>query len=359
MAAGVGHVPGIIDVVLVPMADGGPGIVEAVLSTRTGERYLTRVQDPLGRPVDAVWARLDDGTAVIETAEACGLVRLRPEERNAATATTFGVGELVRAALDAGSRRFMIGVGGSGTNDGGAGMAQALGAHLLDEAGAELPPGGLALARLSRIAMEDFDPRVWESQFDVAVDVQNPLLGPEGASAVYGPQKGATPEQVQQLEAAMRQYAAVVRRDLQVDIGMLPGTGAGGGLAAGLVAFCRARLHSGATLIAEIIGLREHLGGADVVLTGEGSLDRQTLYGKAVLEVVRAAKEANVPVIALAGSLQEGWQGLLEQGLTAAFSILPGPLSLEQAQPRTRELLTLAAEQVMRLFAGSGMRERG
>lgn len=351
MALGVHRAAPAAEIIAVAMADGGPGTLDAVLSARSGERRSALVHDPLGRLVQAIWGCLDDGTAVIEMAQAAGLVRLQPGERDATVTSTYGVGELIRAALDAGCRRFVIGVGGSATNDGGAGMAQALGARLLDAEERDLPPGGLALAQLARVDVRTLDPRLEESHFEVAVDVQNPLVGPEGASAVYGPQKGATKEQVAALDAALSHYAAILQRDLGVDVATLPGAGAAGGLAAGLVAFCKAALRPGAALVATLVRLREQLAGADLVLTGEGSLDGQTAYGKAVLEVIRAAQEVAIPVVVLAGALGPGWRALLAHGLTAAFSIMPGPLALLEAQAQAAELLTTATEQVIRLYA--------
>jgi len=243
---------------LVPMADGGEGTVDALVAATGGRIVSVRVTGPLGEPVDAFFGVLGDGkTAVIEMAAAAGLHLVPPEKRNPMVTTTYGVGELMRAALDAGCRRLIIGIGGSATNDGGAGMAQALGVRLLDEKGDEIGFGGGALERLARLDLSDFDRRIWEAEILVACDVTNPLTGPNGASAVYGPQKGATPEMVRQLDANLRHYAAVLRRDLGVEVETVAGAGAAGGLGAGLLAFCRAQLRRGVELVIHAVRLPE------------------------------------------------------------------------------------------------------
>jgi glycerate kinase len=336
---------------IVPMADGGPGTVEAVLSTAHGHLETTAVQDPLGRPVDAVWGLIDDGpTAVIEMAAASGLVLLRPEERDPCRASTFGTGQLILAALNAGCRRFIIGVGGSATNDGGAGMAQALGARLLDSRGRQLPPGGCPLARLDRIDVSRLDPRLRDIEATVAADAENPLCGPTGASRVYAPQKGATPEAVDDLEAALVHYAEVVRRDPGIDIASLRGGGAAGGLAAGLAAFLGARIDSGAALVANAVGLGERLDLADIVFTGEGRLDAQTAYGKTVATVARLAKERGRPVVVLAGGVENGYAAMSGGDVDAVLSIANGPLSEADTLQRAADLLADAAEQAGRLL---------
>jgi glycerate kinase len=341
------------EVDLLPMADGGPGTVEALVAACGGRCLQSSVTDPLGRPIEAVWGLLEDAaSAVIEMAAASGLVLLRAEERDPRVASTYGTGQLIRAALDSGCRRIIVGVGGSATNDGGAGMAQALGARLLDERGDELPAsGGRALARLGRIDVSGLDPRLAGCRVLVAVDVTNPLCGPTGASMVYGPQKGATPEMARELDAALTHYAHVIERDLGVAVAELPGAGAAGGLAAGLVAFLGAEVGPGVDLIAEAAGLADRLARADLVLTGEGRLDAQTSYGKTVAGVARMAKERGLPVIALAGEVAADAASLREQGIDAALSIAPGPMTLAESEARAAELLSAAAERVGRLLA--------
>ena len=339
------------DLDLAPMADGGPGTVDAVLSSAKGHLRKTTVQDPLGRPVEAAWAVLDDGpTAVIEMAAASGLVLLKPEERDPRRTGTYGTGQLIRAALDAGCRRLIIGVGGSATNDGGAGMAQALGARLLDADGKDLPPGGAALAGLDRIDVSGIDPCLNECKVTAATDALNPLCGPSGASAVYGPQKGATPEVVAELDAALRRYADIVRRDLGVDIASLPGAGAAGGLGGGLVAFLKAHIESGAELVAGAIRLRQRLATADVVFTGEGRLDAQTAYGKSVSVIARLAKEQGRPVIALVGSIEVDASTLTASGVDAVIPIARSSMTQSEMFDQAASLLSDAAEQAARLL---------
>lgn len=350
MAEGVRRVLPKAELDLVPMADGGPGTVEAMVAARGGRLMRAPAHDPLGRPLEAAWGLLDEETAVIEMAAAAGLSLLREEERDPRLTTTYGVGDLIRAALDAGCRRLIVGIGGSATNDGGAGLAQALGARLLDEKGGELPSGGAALARLARIDASGLDPRLRECRVLVASDVGNPLVGPEGASAVYGPQKGATPTMVEELDAALRRYAQVVERDLGLRVAQAPGAGAAGGLGAGLMAFLGAEMRSGFALVAEVVGLRERLQGAHLVLTGEGRLDAQTAYGKTALGVARLAKEGGAPVVvAVVGGLGEGWRRALEEGIDAVVSIAPGPLTLAEAMADAATLVADAAEQAVRL----------
>ena len=280
----------------VPLSDGGPGLVDAVLSSRGGRLIRTRVRDPLGRPVEAAWALLDDGTAVIEMAAAAGLSLLREDERDPRVATTYGVGEMIGAALDAGARRLIIGAGGSATNDGGAGMASALGVRFLDADGRELPPGGGPLAALDRIDITGMDPRVRQAEVVAATDVRNPLCGLEGASIVYGPQKGASPDVARELDAALSHYAQVVERDPGVSIRDIPGAGAAGGLSAGLIAFLGAEIRSGFDIVAETVRLRERLRGADLLLTGEGRWTGRQPTGRRWRGVAAMARERRVAV---------------------------------------------------------------
>jgi glycerate kinase len=335
---------------LAPMADGGPGTVEAILSSTPGRPQKTTVQDPLGRPIEAAWALLDDATAVIEMAAASGLILLKPEERDPRLTSTYGTGQLVRAALDAGCRRLIVGVGGSATNDGGAGVAQALGARLLDVNGRDLPPGGAALAGLDRIDVSGLDPRLKQCEVTAATDAVNPLCGSSGASFVYGPQKGATPEIAAGLDAALQHYAAIVERDLGVDIASLPGAGAAGGLGGGLVAFLGARIASGAELVADAIDLRQRIARADVVFTGEGRLDAQTAYGKSVSVVARLAKEGGRPVVALAGSIERDASTLAAAGIDAALPIASAPATEAEMLEKAASLLSDAAERAARLL---------
>jgi glycerate kinase len=335
------------DLVLVPIADGGDGTVEALVAATQGERRTLWVRGPLGDPVDADYGLLDRGsTAVIEMAKAAGLALLPPEKRDPRKATTYGVGELLQRAYDDGARHFIVGIGGSATNDGGAGMAQALGYHLLDEQGHELPPGGLALKRLARIHPGGVHADWKEAEVEVASDVTNPLTGPSGASAVYGPQKGATPETVAELDAALAHFAEIIRRDLGVDVEHLPGAGAAGGLGAGLVAFIGARLRPGAEMVMEAVHLDDRLKGAQLVITGEGRLDSQTArFGKGPAAVARHARNAGIPVVAIGGGIADETElRLLFDGLEAT---VVEPCSLDQAIAQARPLLVRAATRLM------------
>ena len=299
------------DVLVLPLADGGPGTVAAIVAAAGGSTRTTNVTGPLGAKVSAEWGLLKDGTAVIEMAAAAGLLLVDERERDPRIATTYGVGELIRAALDAGCQRMIVGLGGSATNDGGAGMAQALGVRLLDAQGQELPPGGAALARLDRIDVSGMDARVSACEVLGATDVRNPLCGPEGASIVYGPQKGASPEVARELDEALRHYADVIVSDLGIPVAGVPGAGAAGGLGAGLIAFLGATIRPGIDVIAEAVGLAERIRGADLVLTGEGRLDGQTAFGKTVAGVARIAGVEGVPVIVVPGALGDGWESIV------------------------------------------------
>jgi glycerate 2-kinase len=337
---------------LLPLADGGPGTLEALVAARNGELRTAVVSGPLGDPVKARYGLIGDA-AVIETAEACGLVLVPPGRLDPDAATTHGAGELIRAALDEGVRRFLLGIGGSATNDGGAGLAQALGFCLLDAAGAELPPGAAALARLDRIEPGGADPRLAGCSFDVAVDVQNPLCGPRGATAVYGPQKGVLPDRIEALDAALRRLGELLERDLGVPVLDLPGGGAAGGMGAGLAGFLGARLRPGFAIVAEAVGLEQKIAAADLVISAEGRLDEQTAFGKTIAGVSALAQQHGVPVIALAGGIAAEFAITSVAGLTAAFAITARPMTLAEAQRDVAALLTAAAEQVARTVAAS------
>jgi glycerate kinase len=330
-----------------PVSDGGPGLSDVLLASLPGRVMRARVQDPLGREIDAEWALLDDGTAIIEMAAAAGYVLLGEDERDPRVTSTYGVGQLVSAALDAGARRLIGGVGGSATNDGGAGMAEALGVRFLDAEGQALPQGGGALAGLDAIDHSGLDPRLAGVSVVAAADVTNPLCGPEGASLVYGPQKGASTKDAGELDSALWRYADVVERDVGVRVLSVPGAGAAGGLGAGLIDFLAAEVRSGFDLVAEVTRLPERIASANLVLTGEGRLDGQTAYGKTVAGVAALAREAGVLAIALPGSLGNGWEQM-----AAAFDAIepvaageePDAERLAQAAERAIRNLTEAAD---------------
>ncbi|HEV1996710.1 MAG TPA: glycerate kinase, partial [Candidatus Dormibacteraeota bacterium] len=299
--------------------DGGDGTLDAALAAGY-ERVELKVSGPTGEPVQAAIA-LRGGTAIVEMAQASGMQRLPGGRPAPLTASTFGTGELVQAALDRGAREVVLGIGGSATTDGGSGMARALGARFLAADGTELPPGGAALAELSRIDIEKLDPRLASVRVTVAIDVNNPLFGRDGAAYIYGPQKGATPEDVRVLDEALRRYAEVLTRTLRVDVSAVPGAGAAGGLGAGAMAFLQATPRSGISLMLDLVGFREALEGASLVVTGEGSLDLQSLRGKAVMGVTRAAAEAGVPVVVLAGRVELSPDEASQAGFAATYAL--------------------------------------
>ncbi len=338
-----------VEVKMIPLADGGPGTLDTLVAARDGSTRTVTVSGPLGVPVRARFG-IVDGSAVIETAEACGLVLLKQEQLDPARATTFGVGELIRAALDAGLRRFMLGIGGSATNDGGAGLAQALGFRLLDAQGGELDRGAAPLALLDRIDSLQADRRLSECTFQVAVDVQNPLCGPAGATAVYGTQKGVRPEQASEFDAALRLLGEVIERDLGLGVLNLPGGGAAGGLGAGLAGFLHARLRPGFAIVAEATNVEPEIAASQLVFTGEGRLDSQTQFGKTVAGVAGLAAKHGIPVVALVGGIDREFDVNSVKGLTAAFAITPRPMTLDEAQQGAAVLLMRAAEQCARLM---------
>lgn len=335
---------------VVPLADGGEGTVDAVARARGGVRRVARVRDPLDRPIDAAYLLLDDGAAVIEMAAASGLPLLAPGERDPLRASTHGTGDLIAAAVEAGARRVVIGVGGSATVDGGAGMAEALGARLLDAAGQPLPPGGGALGQLARIDLSGLRSDVRGLEIDVLCDVRNPLTGPQGAARIFGPQKGATPAMVKMLDAALGHLGDLMARDLGIAVAAEPGAGAAGGLGAGLVAFLGAHLRPGIEVIMDLLDVPQRISTADLVLTGEGQIDGQTVGGKVIAGLVRVAHERGVPLVAIAGRVAPELEVLYARGLSAAFSLADGPRSLEECERDGAELLAHAAQNVLRLW---------
>jgi glycerate 2-kinase len=340
------------EVAEVPIADGGEGTVEALVAAHRGEFATVTVEGPLGAPVEARFGLIDGGaTAVVELAAASGLPLVDDAERDPRRASTYGFGELLEAARQSGANRIISGIGGSATNDGGAGMAQALGYRLLDDAGKDLPRGGSALGRLARIDASNVDPGWRQVEIDVPTDVTNPLYGPQGATAVYGPQKGVTAGMADELDAGLMRLAEVIAADLGVDVAELPGAGAAGGAGAGLVAFLGARLFPGAPFVVEAAGLEDALRGAWLAFSGEGRVDGQTMFGKGPIEVARRASQAGVPLVLLAGRLGEGWERVLQEGVSAVVPLADGPATVEELTSRAAELLEAAAERTCRLIA--------
>jgi glycerate kinase len=351
IAQGVQAVYPKAEIEIVPIADRGEGTVQALVDATNGIIIQQTVTGPLGKPVPAFFGLMGDwSTAAIEMASCAGLLLVPPDQRYPRMTTTYGVGELILAALDYGSRHFIIGIGGSATNDGGGGMAQALGATLLSRQGTQIARGGAALATLAHISTSTMDPRLQECTLEVACDVTNPLCGPTGASAVYGPQKGATPEMVEELDSALAHYAQIIEQDLRMSVREIPGAGAAGGLGAGLIAFLHATLRPGAQIVFEAIHLEERIRTANLVITAKGQIDAQTAYGKSVGSVAEIAKRYGLPVLALAGSLGDNYRVVYELGVDAVATLPFGPMTLAFAMENAAWLLSDTAERACRLI---------
>ncbi|WP_291255504.1 glycerate kinase [Fusobacterium sp.] len=339
-----------LECISVPMADGGEGTTQSLVDATGGEFYTQRVLGPLGESVEARFGILGDGkTAILEMAATSGLELVPKEKRDATVTTTYGTGELIRAALDKNVETILIGIGGSATNDGGAGMIQALGGKLLDSCGKEIGFGGGQLSNLSKIDLSNLDKRLEKTKIIVACDVQNPLTGVSGASHIFGKQKGANEEQRELLDKNLKHYAEIIRRDVGKDVENIPGAGAAGGLGAGLMAFLSAELKKGIEIVIEYSKLEEKMQGADLVITGEGSIDAQTRFGKTPYGVAMTAKKYGIPVIALAGNVGKDIDVLYEYGFTAVFSILPRVESLEKAISNGKENLQYMSESIARM----------
>lgn len=318
--------------VKVPMADGGEGTVQSLVDATKGKIETLTVHGPLGEPAEAFYGISGDGkVAIIEMAAASGLHLVDPLERNPLVTSTWGTGELIQAALSKGVEEILIGIGGSATNDGGAGMIQCLGGKLLDKEGQQIVLGGIGLADLVSIDLSELNPKLKEVEIKVACDVDNPLTGPKGASYIYGFQKGGTAEQVEQLDQNLAHFASVVRQDLKQDIEFVAGAGAAGGLGGALLAVLAAKLQNGGVLVSELVGLENKICEADLVITGEGGINHQTIYGKTPICVAKIAQKYQIPVIAVAGRLSGNYQAVYEHGITAVFSILSEITSLETA----------------------------
>jgi glycerate 2-kinase len=341
---------------LVPVADGGDGTLDALVAALGGREVALQVSGPDGRPVRAAYGLLGDGkTAVVEMARASGLALKPPGTNDPLTATTEGTGELIRAAIEAGARRVIIAIGGSATNDAGTGALKVLGARFLDSDGRELAPGGAALAGLERIETAELEKRLDGITLEIASDVTNPLTGPNGASAVYGPQKGASPADVRVLDAALARFADVAAATTGADVRWVPGAGAAGGFGGGFLALAHARLRPGAELVFDVLGFDRLLEGADLVVTGEGRLDRQTLNGKAPFAVAQAARAKGIPVVAVAGSIAISADELEAAGIAKAVAASPPGIPPEEAMRCAAELTERAATDLgSSLLAGLG-----
>jgi len=335
----------------VPMADGGEGTVQSLVDATGGKIYEVEVTGPLGIPVVAKYGIMGDGkTAAIEMASASGIHFVNEDTRNPLITTTYGTGELVKACLDKGITKIILGIGGSATNDGGAGFARALGVRFLDDQGKELPQGGSALRDLALIDISSIDDRLRNVDIEVACDVTNPLCGKTGASYVFGPQKGATPDMVIELDNALAHYAGIIKAQLSKDVKDVPGAGAAGGLGAGLLTFANARLEKGVEIIINYTNLREIIKKADIVLTGEGGIDFQTQYGKTPYGVANVAKEEEKKVIAIAGYIGKGIEELYSFGFDAILGIMPGVMTMEKAIESASENVERTVENIMRVL---------
>jgi glycerate kinase len=347
------------EIIKIPIADGGEGTVDSLVKGAGGRYETVHVKDPLGREIECRYGILKDNAAIIEMAASSGLTLLRKEERNPMITTTYGTGQMIKAALDKGCRKIFIGIGGSATNDGGAGMAQALGVSFKDSEGKEIGNGGGELARIRDIDISGIDPRLKDTEIIVLSDVTNPLCGPNGASSIYGSQKGATPEMIRLLDNNLKNYALLIKEKLGLDIMDVPGAGAAGGLGTGLIAFCNATVMPGIDVALDINGIDRHLADTDLVITGEGRIDSQTACGKVPVGVARRVLKYGVPVIAIVGSVGDGASIVYEHGIDAIIDIVSKPMSLEDSMKSVKILLEQAAENAMRmLIIGSALQGR-
>ncbi|WP_060989226.1 glycerate kinase [Photobacterium leiognathi] len=335
-----------------PMADGGEGTVQSLVDASNGTIIERSVTGPLGEQVNGFFGLMGDGkTAIIEMAAASGLHLVSPDLRNPMLTTSFGTGELILAALDKGVEHIIVGIGGSATNDGGIGMAQALGVRLLDENNKQISYGGGALDRLHHIDISNIDPRLVSVRLEVACDVDNPLCGEKGTSQVFGPQKGATPEMVTQLDNNLAHYAEIIKRDLGKDVKDMAGAGAAGGMGAALLGLFNAQLRPGIEIVMDAVNLADVLQDADLVITGEGRIDSQTIHGKTPIGVARTAKRFNKPVIGIAGSLSYDCNVVHEHGIDAVFSAVPRSVSLAEALAEAAINVELTARNVAAIYA--------
>ncbi|MEG2290963.1 MAG: glycerate kinase [Clostridium sp.] len=351
MERGIKKIIPTAECIKVPMADGGEGTVEALVEATNGTIHSVIVTAPLGNKVEAIFGVLGNKkTAVIEMASASGIHLVKREERNPLITTTFGTGEIIRAALDLGVKHIVIGIGGSATNDGGAGMIQALGGKLLDKNYKEIAFGGGSLGSLNKIDLSNLDSRLKETIIEVACDVTNPLVGETGASAVFGPQKGATEEMVKELDNNLLHFARIIKETLGRDVANIEGAGAAGGLGAALLSFLNGELKKGIDLIINHTELKDKIKGSDFVFTGEGAIDSQTIYGKTPMGVANVAKEQGVKTIAFAGKVGEGVENLYGVGIDSIFSIMQGVSTLDNALKDGKKNLELTVENVVRLI---------
>ena len=336
---------------IIPVADGGDGTLETLVESTNGTIHNSNATGPLGNSIPVIWGTLGDSkTAIIEMARISGLALVPQNKRNPYYTTSYGLGEIIKEALDLGYRKFIIGIGGSATNDGGAGMAQALGVKLTDENKKPIDLGGLALNEITKIDISGIDPRINESEILVACDVNNPLCGPNGASFIYGPQKGASPEMVKTLYDAIYHFGSQLIRDTGINIMEIEGSGAAGGIGGGMVGFLNAKLKPGIEIVLDSLDFDKSLKNVDLVITGEGQIDFQTVFSKAPIGVAKHAKKYNIPVIAICGSLGENYQDVHSHGIDAVIPIIPKPMDLKNASDNAYELIKNTSEQIFRIL---------
>lgn len=340
-----------VEIIKIPVADGGEGTIEALVMGIGGRYKEVEVTGPLGEKINTKYGILEGNIAVIEMAAASGLTLVSEENRNPMITTTYGTGQMIKSAMDEGCKKIFVGIGGSATNDGGVGMAQALGVSFVNNEGKEIGYGAGELNELKEIDMTSIDKRLNNTEIIVISDVVNPLCGKNGASAVYGPQKGATPDMVKKLDDNLKHYANVINEKLGMDIIDTPGAGAAGGLGAGLIVFCNAQLQLGIEKVLDITNIDEHLVDADLIITGEGKIDSQSIYGKVPIGVAKRAQKYNIPVVAIVGSVGEGASAVYYHGVDAIMDIINKPMTLEYAMENTHELIAQTAENLMRLLA--------
>ena len=335
-----------------PMADGGEGTVQSLVDATNGSTLTAKVTGPLGETVESFYGLLGEGsTAVIEMAAASGLHLVNPDERNPMLTTTFGTGELIKQALDSGVTHIILGIGGSATNDGGMGMAQALGARFYDKSGADLGYGGGALSELARIDLSGLDKRLADVTLEVACDVDNPLCGPKGASHVFGPQKGATPEMVEQLDTNLAHFADVIHQTTGREVINQAGAGAAGGLGAAVLGLLSAKLRAGINIVTDFVKLEQEVKDATLVITGEGRIDSQTIYGKTPIGVAKIAKKYHLPVIGIAGSVSKDCHVVYEHGIDAVYSVVLGATDLSTALKEAKSNIEITAQNIATALA--------
>ena len=340
-----------IESLIIPVADGGDGTLETLVESTSGNIHNSNATGPLGNSIPVIWGTLGDNkTAIIEMARISGLALVSQNERNPYYTTSYGLGEIIKEALDLGYRKFIIGIGGSATNDGGAGMAQALGAKLTDKNKKSIDLGGLALNEITKIDISGIDPRIHESEILVACDVNNPLCGPNGASFVYGPQKGASPEMVKTLDDALYHFGSQLISDTGINIMEIAGSGAAGGIGGGMLGFLNAKLKPGVEIVLDTLDFDKSLKNVDLVITGEGQIDFQTVFSKAPIGVAKHAKKYNIPVIAICGSLGKNYQDVHSHGIDAVIPITPKPMDLKEASDNAYELIKNTSEQIFRIL---------